>query len=160
MIIINIARDRDNYNHIKNREEGFKEFFRQKEKLDSVSIIRENINSSDKNELFKRLERILLNGRDTGGIFVTNSRVYAVAEFLEKNKLDDLKLIGYDLIDPNIEFLQKGIIDFLISQKPKEQGYAGLMSLFNLLVMDKTPEPETFIPIDIITTENLKYYLS
>ena len=159
VIIINIARDRDNYNHIKSREEGFKEFFRQKEKLNKISLIRENINSSDKNELFKRLEKILLNGREAGGIFVTNSRVYAVAEFLEKNKLEYLKLIGYDLIDPNIEYLQKGIIDFLISQKPEEQGYAGIMSLFNLLVMDRQPEPETYIPIDIITNENINYYI-
>ena len=128
--------------------------------MNSISLIRENIFSSDKNELFKRLEKILLNGRDISGIFVTNSRVYAVAEFLEKNNLDDLKLIGYDLINPNIEYLKKGIIDFLISQKPEEQGYAGIMSLFNLLVMDKMPEPETYIPIDIITTENLKYYMS
>jgi len=160
VIIINIASERDNYNHIKNREEGFKEFFSQKEKLSTIPLVRENIYSSDKHDLFKRLEKILINGRKTSGIFVTNSRVYAVAEFLENNRLNNLKLIGYDLIDPNIEYLQKGIIDFLISQKPEEQGYAGIMSLFNLLVMDKTPEPETFIPIDIITTENLKYYLS
>ena len=160
ILIINIAREMDNYNHIKNREEGFKEYFRKTEKLNSVSVIRENVNSSDKQQLFKRLEHMLLNGKETGGIFVTNSRVYAVAEFLEKNRLEDVKLIGYDLIDPNIKFLEKRIIDFLISQKPKDQGYAGIMSLFNLLALDKIPASETYIPIDIITTENLKYYLS
>jgi len=160
VIIINIARDRDNYNHIKKREEGFIEFFRRKEKLNKISIVRENINSADKNELFRRLEKILLNGRESRGIFATNSRVYAVAEFLENNKLDEIKLIGYDLIDLNIEYLRKGIIDFLISQKPEQQGYAGVMSLFNLLVLDKEPDPETYIPIDIITTENLQYYMS
>jgi LacI family transcriptional regulator len=160
VIIINIARERDNYNHIKYREEGFKQFFSQQNMLTRISLVRANINSSDKRDLFKRLEKILFNGKQTGGIFVTNSRVYAVAEFLDKNKMYDLKLIGYDLIDQNIRYLEKGIIDFLISQKPKEQGYAGIMSLFNLLVQEKKPEPETYIPIDIITTENLEYYIN
>jgi len=49
-------------------------------------------------------------------------------------------------------------IDFLISQKPEEQAFLGLNSLYNLVVFNREPSPKQWLPIDIITSENLAYY--
>ena len=67
-------------------------------------------------------------------------------------------LIGYDLINPNIKYLNNDTIDFLISQKPREQGYKALILVFNALRLNKKPSPEQLIPIDIICKENLCCY--
>ena len=90
--------------------------------------------------------------------FVTNSRVYEVAKYLENRNIDSISLLGYDLLPQNVEALRKGVIDFLISQKPEQQGYTGIMTLFNKLVLQKSVPQEQYISIDIITRENIDYY--
>ncbi len=95
---------------------------------------------------------------DIRGIFVTNSRVYQVAKFLFNTGRKDIRLVGYDLINPNVKYLNNDTIDFLISQKPREQGYKALMSIFNAFKLNKKPSPEQLIPIDIICKENLCCY--
>jgi LacI family transcriptional regulator len=67
-------------------------------------------------------------------------------------------LIGYDLTPENIHYLEKGTISFLINQKPVEQGYRAVFSLFNKIVLKKDVPSEILLPIDIVTKENLKYY--
>ena len=61
-------------------------------------------------------------------------------------------------MDENIQFLEKKAIDFLICQKPEEQGYRGVMAMFNYLMTNKQVERVNYSPIDIIMKENLDYY--
>jgi LacI family transcriptional regulator len=86
--------------------------------------------------------------------------VFQVASWLEKNELTNYTLIGYDLLEQTQQFLKKGVIDFLISQKPREQGYKSVMALFNYLVMKKQVIKDQFLPIDIITKENIDFYIN
>ena len=50
------------------------------------------------------------------------------------------------------------VIDFLICQKPQEQGYKGMMALYQSVVLNGEVEPTYYMPIDIITKENYKSY--
>ena len=59
---------------------------------------------------------------DVKAFFVTNSRVNIVAEILKEHNKTHF-LIGYDFLKKNIDYLVDGQIDFLICQRPKEQGY-------------------------------------
>jgi LacI family transcriptional regulator len=68
--------------------------------------------------------------------------------------------VGYDLLPESVEYLKRDYIDFLISQKPEEQAFKGLTSLFNLVAFHREPKRVQFMPIDIITRENLRYYQS
>ncbi len=92
------------------------------------------------------------------GIFVPNTRVYKVARFLEDYQLEKKLLIGYDLIDENIAALKSGGIDFLISQRPEEQTYNAIMSLFNYIISKQEVQKTRLSPIDIIVKENIDYY--
>ena len=92
------------------------------------------------------------------GIFVTNSQVYKVAEYLEKNDLHDIRLIGHDLIPTNREYVRKNIVDFLICQRPEEQGHQSIITLFQHLILKKTVASENYTSIDIVTKENLDFY--
>jgi LacI family transcriptional regulator len=89
---------------------------------------------------------------------VSNSRVYIVAKYLYEKKIKNINLIGYDLIDENVKYINNGIIRFLICQNPEEQGYNSVMALFNYLLMKKPIDKFNFSPIDIIMKENLLYY--
>jgi LacI family transcriptional regulator len=72
--------------------------------------------------------------------------------------MKNILLIGYDFLQENIEYLKNDVIDFLICQKPQEQGYRGIMALYQNLVLDVAVEKSYFMPIDIITKENYIFY--
>jgi LacI family transcriptional regulator len=66
---------------------------------------------------------------------------------------------GYDLVPANLRYLEKGVIGFLINQNPERQGYLGIRQLADFLVFRKTVAKLKFLPLDIVTLENLRYYL-
>ena len=104
------------------------------------------------------LSRLLTEHPDITVIFVTNSRVSSVARYLEKTGKRDILLIGYDYLPDNIDYLRKEVINFLICQKPEEQGYRGVMALFQTLVLQTPVESVHHMPIDIVTRENYEFY--
>jgi LacI family transcriptional regulator len=57
-----------------------------------------------------------------------------------------------------VNCLKNGSIDFLICEKPQEQGYRGIMALFQHLVFSKEIEKAYLMPIDIITRQNYQFY--
>jgi LacI family transcriptional regulator len=162
IFIVNIIREEGGNAHILSREQGFREFFDKKygDCCKKISTININTQNSDEIEHILKMH-FGLDSSDklNKGVFVTNSRVFIVADFISKNKIRNIRLIGYDLLDTNIKFLREGTIDFLISQNPFEQGYRSIMTLFNKLVMKKEVMKNQCLPIDIITKENIDYYL-
>jgi LacI family transcriptional regulator len=156
--IFNISSRSDHYAHIISREKGFRTYFEEHSgRLDHLVTI--NMNGRNDKQLFKSLHEVFEKYRITG-LFVTNSRVYKVADFLAGHGLMNVRLVGYDLLPQSIDYLQREYIDFLISQKPEEQAYLGLNSLFYLVAFNRKPAERQLLPIDIITRENLKYYIT
>jgi len=158
ILILHFAKERDNMNHLVQREKGFYEYFnknRPDSKHELITLeIAEPTNSTFQEQLFA-----LLKGNDNiRGIFVTNSQVYYLGQMLEQLKRSDIRVIGHDLINENISFLRKGIVDFLICQRPEEQGYSAIIALFENIVLKKEVKNENYTSIDIITKENLDYY--
>ena len=155
VLVVNISKEVDNYNYLQ-IEEGFRSYF--KDHKQPNEIIRIDINETDNLSVTRDLTRLLIQHPDIEAIFVTNSRVFAVASFLKKSGRTDISLIGYDFLKENIRFLNEGLIDFLICHKPEEQGYRGLMALYQTLVMGSSVEKVYLMPIDIITKENQAFY--
>jgi len=154
--IINMSGRNDNYAHISSREEGFRTYFEEHSGC-LARLVTIDLNGVEDIMLNKKLED-LFSDYDIAGLFVTNSRVYKVAEFLANHGAMNVRLVGYDLMPESIEFLKRDYIDFLISQRPEEQAFLGLTTLFNLVAFNRVPDERQFLPIDIITRENLVYY--
>lgn len=147
----------DDY-HINQRANGFKFFF---ENNKDYSIKIYDIHNSDDSNEFKLItERIIKENKDLVGIFVTNASTHYIAKNVKllslKNKIN---LIGYDLINKNIHYLKEGVIDFLISQKPENQGYQAVFALYRVIVLKEKVNDKIMMPIDIITKENISYYI-
>lgn len=108
---------------------------------------------------FKRLIRqVLEETSQIKGLFVSNAACHYAADYLENNSRRDIKLIGYDLVKKNIRHLQNGVIDFLICQRPEKQGFDGIHILHRFLAFGEKSEKQIFMPLDIVTKMNLKYY--
>ncbi len=156
ILILHFAKELDNMNHLVQREKGFYEYFSKasgKKNLITLEI-------ADPNDLGcqNRIIEQIQSNTNIKGIFVTNSQVYYLGRILELINRQDIRVIGHDLIRENIEFLNKGVVDFLICQRPEEQGYRAIQTLFDHLVLRKKVNSENYTSIDIITKENLEYY--
>ncbi|MCF6296600.1 MAG: substrate-binding domain-containing protein [Flavobacteriaceae bacterium] len=154
ILLVNLLSNFKNLNHLSQRSDGFRSFFAKKNK--TGTIVELNIHNLDENSISKKLSYAFDDILRIKAIFVTNSKVHIVAKFLIDKQLDqDIVLVGYDLIDENIQYLKNDAIDYLISQNPVEQGYSSIMKLFKFVILKEEPKKITYLPIDIIIKENL-----
>jgi LacI family transcriptional regulator, galactose operon repressor len=155
--VINLARSLNNHKHILNRQKGFEEYFHTRF-AGHANVYVYDIEDAGEAQVNDSLSHIFVSHETVNGVFVTNSKVFKVARFLRYKNIRSLRLIGYDLIKENIEFLEDGTVDFLISQKPFDQGYMGIRALFNLIILRKPINREYYLPIEILTRENYRYH--
>jgi LacI family transcriptional regulator len=171
-VIAHVAEDIANSVHISQKERGFRDYFAQLAAMpdgqtpEEASQHQHTVLSIDlpqpADPSFARQLNRLLDEHETQlkGIFVSTSKAFEIAPYLQAYHREDIRLIGYDLLEKNIHFLNEGVIDFLINQNPKKQGYRGLYALADLLVFKKEVAPLRYLPLDIITKENLQYYIA
>ena len=155
ILIVNISREIDNQHHLLKKEEGFRAYYQENNK--TGNIIKLDIKDTDIKSIESALSKSFNDNNHLKVVFVTNSRVSKVAQFIENNQKDVI-LIGYDFLKENIDYMDRGIIDFLVCQKPKQQGYRGLISLYQHLAFGSAVEKIYFMPIDILTKENSAFY--
>ena len=67
-------------------------------------------------------------------------------------------LVGYDLLQKNVEHLKNGEVNYLIGQRPGLQGYCGIKALCNHVVFKKPVTAVKYMPIDILMKENIDFY--
>ncbi len=157
--LLNLDMGSHNAQHLIDKERGFRDYFSRFPEQ-QINIIKKDFeNFMDKRKLRRFLNELLGGHPDLHGIFVTNSRAYRVIDAMPEAVAQHLKIVGFDLIPPNLAHLRRNNIDFLINQNPVEQGYLGIISLFNHLLKKKTVEKLQYLPLDIVVTENLEYYL-
>jgi LacI family transcriptional regulator len=157
-VSINAVKKADNHVNYLQREEGFKKFVTEKNSF-KLELFHFNNQDEHESELLEKEILLTLKKNSTiQSVFVTNSRAYKLAAILEKNNINHLTLIGYDLMEPNIHYLKNGYIDFLISQEPQNQGYSGIMTLFNHLILNQEAVKENLAPITLISKDNLEFY--
>lgn len=155
VVIIHIDEKYKNAVHMQEKEKGFRNYFSElgggKFKILTCKLKHPQFNN--------KLTDFLNMHPNLAGIFVTTSKAYQVAEITSKIKDKKIALVGYDLLENNIKYLNSNAIDFLIHQNPKRQAYLGITSLIEYFIFDKEIPSEQLLPIDIVTTENAKNYM-
>jgi LacI family transcriptional regulator len=159
-LVAHIAEDIANSAHLLGKERGFREYFSLNPELaGSYKVISADLKEPGTIAFFHQLDRLLDHYPDLKGIFVTTSKAYEIATYLQHMPERHIRLVGYDLLEKNITFLDEGLIDFIINQNPQGQGYWGIQYLADHLVFKKKVALRKNLPLDIITKENLAYYL-
>jgi len=156
IVIAKIAREISTNYAILRKEEGFRAYFKDR-KLGNPLLTLDS-KETEYAGVSRKLAKLIKQDANIGAIFVTNSRVSLVARYLESAGRTDIILLGYDFTTDNVQHLKADNIDFLICEKPQEQGYRGIMTLFQHLVYSNVIEKNYLMPIDIITRENYLFY--
>ena len=160
VLILSMANKKAITKHLKNREKGFLGFFNTVGKSDKIETLSVEIDTSETKEPEKSLTKIFSDNPDIEGVFVTSARVHQVATFIEEHNNSGPFLGGYDLVGNNMKYLKKGSIDFLICQKPEDQGYKSIMAMFNYLLTKVPVNKINYSPIDIVLKENVDFYMN
>ncbi|MFZ6011346.1 MAG: substrate-binding domain-containing protein [Bacteroidota bacterium] len=157
--ILHIYDDIHNSVHLYEKEKGFKEYFEeQKGKNFTVKSI--DLNYTHEPTLEKELNELLSDTQLKGLLVTTSKGAFVVSKLLEKHGKNGVRLVAYDLLQENLHYLNKGIIDFLINQNSKRQAFMGIGQLANNLLFQKEASPTYLFPLEIISRQNLKTYLN
>lgn len=132
--------------------QGFYSYFKDNElKLPKYNFTEIGIKDSEKNSI--KIEMFT----GINSVFVLNSRVHIIAKFIKENDLKNIRVIGYDLLKPNLDYLNEGFIDFLIHQKPEKQGYLGIKQLYKKIVLqDDFDMKNKYVQVEIVVKENFE----
>jgi len=158
LAVLHVNEDLSNSVHLAEKERGFREYFvRNYPGRFGVKTL--NLYNPSETTLEEQIAG-LLDEPPLKGIFVSTSKgTSLVASILDRHKKAEIKLIGYDMLEENVRFMQKGIIDFLINQNPKRQAFMGINHLVSHLILKKPAPTLDLLPLEIISPENIGSYL-
>lgn len=158
LALFRFIRKGDRYStQVRKREEGFREYLYKRDfqgKIHTVAIHADNpvANEEILNAFFQAQPQV-----QAGIIF--NSRAHLLGDyFCGRIAPGQFKLIGYDVIEANIRYLNEGYITHLIAQRPEVQGIHSIKALFRYLTLKEKPALINYMPIDILIKENIAYY--
>jgi LacI family transcriptional regulator len=159
ILIAHIDEEPANAAHLLKKEQGFCNYFKEKNIDHQYQILKTVLNRSHLSSFIKQLDEVIDNNANLKSIFVTTSKAHEIANYLEQRHIKHIKIVGYDLLAKNLQYLNKEAICFLINQNPKGQGFWGIHLLTDFLVFKKEVPMLKYLPLDIVTKENLNYYL-
>lgn len=138
------------------RKNGFNDYLQENNLQNNMLTIPFSATEPEKNE--EMFDVFFNQNKNIGGIVVLNSRGNVIANYLNKKNIDNIKLVGVDLTDENIESLKNGNIDFLIGQKPERQGYLAMKFMIEHLIFKRPVMVANILPLDILTKETIDLY--
>jgi len=144
-------------NQQENREKGFRKYMDEHHPSCNIYVMNMYAKKLDENESL--LNQFFEEHPDVKCGLIFSSKVYMIGEYLIKYNKTDFKLLGYDLLKKNVNCLKKDAVDFLIAQQPTAQGYNSIESLCSHLIFKKEIKQYNYMPITLLTKENVDYYL-
>jgi Transcriptional regulators len=139
------------------RMSGFTSYI--SEKNENCKLYHSTLEDGEPEQNTLEMHRLFSQHPGIGGAVIFSSRSYVVAEFLEEHQMNHISLIGYDLLERNVNYLKRNTISYLIAQRPEEQAYRGIKALSDHLLFRKQINRINYVPIDILTQENIDFYL-
>ena len=145
--------------HLMEKENGFREYFEEVENRDKkIAFIRLSASQS-LSELVNEFT-LVLEKDNVKAVFVTTSKgTSIIGNVLKKSGKKDLVMVGYDILEENVNLLKDGTIRYLINQNPQLLGAMALSHVLNYLVHNRTTKNTELFPIDIVTSENVSSYV-
>jgi len=159
IVIIRTKRKGSGSNQTFSRSKGFMHFVQEKNLENKIEIINVELNNKDEAENLEILKQTFTNHTNIKAAITFNSKVYRLASLLEALNKTNIRLIGYDLLNENVKYLQQGVINFLIAQRPDKQAYYSVRDMCRELIFRQEIKKINYVPIDILMKENIEDYM-
>ncbi len=159
ILVIRTKRKGSGSNQTFSRSKGFMQFIQDKGLSNRIEIVNVEFSNDDELENLATLKQIFSTHSNIKAAITFNSKVYRLASLLEALKETNIRLIGYDLLDENVKYLQQGVINFLIAQRPDKQAYFSVRDMCRELIFRQEIKKINYVPIDILMKENIEDYM-
>lgn len=146
--------------NFRKREKGFRDYFEQETNIPQSCIKSIQLKGENIEEIRSEFKEIVQQEKNLKTIFIPSTRSFMCIPELDEKKNGNVFVLGYDLVEGNMDLLKKGTIDVLIGQAPETQCYKAIVFLYEKIIAGKTVSKHINTPIDIILKENLDYYLT
>ena len=141
-----------------NREIGFRQYMNDhfpEVKIHEVDLPREE----ERKRYGNTLEHFFTAHPQVHHCITFNSKAHIVGEFLLKTNRRNVQIMGYDVVEKNLACIKQGSVSFLIAQHAFMQGYNCVETLFRAIVLKKKVNPVNYMPIELLSRENIDFYL-
>ena len=140
-----------------NREVGFRHYM--EDHFPDVEIVELDLQQdNEKKHWDAKLENFFTENPDIHHCITMTSKAHIVADFLLKTNRRDIQIMGYDVVDKNKRDIKEGSISFLIAQHAFQQGFSCIDTLFRAVVLKKKVQPVNYMPIELLSKENIDFY--
>lgn len=139
------------------RKAGFIAYCNENKLQNKLYRVNYSAQNNEQNE--ELLNEYFVENKNIKGAVIFNSRAHVITDYFKKHKIRDVKFVGIDLTEKNAKALEEGYIDFLIGQRPEQQGYMAVKTLIQYLVFGKSTKINNYMTLDIIVKENADLYM-
>jgi LacI family transcriptional regulator len=140
-----------------NREVGFRHYMH--DHYPDISITELQLPMSNTRKEYNQiLEKFFTNHPNIHHCITLSSKAHIIGDFLLATNRRDIQIMGYDMVGKNARCLKQGSISFLIAQHAYMQGYYCVDALFRATVLKKKVQPVNYMPIELLTKENVDFY--
>ncbi|NLJ74468.1 MAG: substrate-binding domain-containing protein [Firmicutes bacterium] len=146
------------------RVKGFKDVLSKETSLEIIGpyVVSDDFEVKDSisDRVVQDIREIIRHNSDLRALYVVNQTLCAAGKAIEmEGKAGDIKVVGFDLYDEIVSFIEKDIIQAVVCQEPFNQGYFPVKLLFEFIADGNRIEKEEYITrLEIVMKENLKYY--
>lgn len=158
ILIAHFDEETTNAVHLEKKENGFRNYFLQNNLSQKYKILRVEITRPNYAAFVAQMDNVFESNPDIKGVFVTTSKAFEIASYFNQKHIQDINIVGYDLLSKNLHYLKNNTISFLINQNPKGQGYWSLKLMTDKIIFNKEVPLLKYLPLDIITKENANYF--
>jgi LacI family transcriptional regulator len=140
-----------------NRETGFRHYMH--DHFPQIKITEVNLPLDEERDSYDDiLEEFFDTHPQVHHCITFNSKAHLVGEFLSRTNRRNIQIMGYDMVSKNEICVREGSISFLIAQHAYRQGYSSIETLFEAIVLKKKVNPINYMPIELLTKENVEFY--
>lgn len=138
------------------RKKGFMDYMRQEGLAGKVVSLPFSVVEPDEND--RLIGGFFGEHPEVEGAVVLSSRGSVISEYLAAHRVKGVKTVCIDLTDANARALRSGRLEFVVAQRPGQQGSLAVKALMQFLVYGQPSRVENYLPLDILARENVDYY--
>lgn len=110
-------------------------------------------------EVYNILDSFFKEHPEIHHITMANSRIHLIADYLRQNPSQDRHVVGFDDLVKNIEVLNEGLVEFLVTRNIPMQSYYTISGLASAIISGKAPrEKDNLMHMDILHRLNSGHY--
>lgn len=140
-------------NVAQDRSKGFNEIM---SKNPDMKIVAKQSADFDRAKAMKVMESILQANPQIDGVYAANDEMAmgALEAIKAANRVDKIKMIGCDAIDPSLDAIRKGQLAATIAEPPFFLGKAALETALKIIKGEQV-EKSVILPSNLVTKENV-----